>query len=117
MPVLNREDAMLVRHLAELADDARALSQVLAAEADRLLERSRQGDESIDVSSWASVPRSIRVLALRRWLEAALELKLGRAHLSEIERATRSPAEVWLPADWVLLSTGDGRLRVVRKQR
>jgi tRNA(Ile)-lysidine synthase len=117
LPVLLREDTALVRHLAELADDARGLTRALASQADDLLERSRQGDESIDVSSWDPAPRSVRVLALRRWLEAAFGFQVGRAHLREIERALRAPAEVWLPNDWVLFSAGDGRLRVARRQR
>lgn len=114
LPVLRREDPALIQHLADLADDARELLAALAPEAERLLASSLQGDESIDVSSWKSVSRAIRVLALRRWLGRSLGAEPGRAHLLEIERATRAPAEVWLPAGWVLRSAGDGRLRLSR---
>jgi tRNA(Ile)-lysidine synthase len=114
LPAMEREDAALVQHLSDLADDARAVSVALSPLAEQLLAAARQDDESIDVSSWTAAPSPIRQLALRLWLERALAADIGRAHIAMVERAVAAPAEVWLPGGWVVRSVADGRLRLSR---
>jgi tRNA(Ile)-lysidine synthase len=115
LPVLEREDAAIVPHLADVADDARAVSLVLRTQAAELLGLSIQAGDIIDVSSWHSVPTAIRRWALRLWLARSTGREPGRAQLAEIERATGARGEVWLFDGWKVQSAGLGQLRLVRK--
>jgi tRNA(Ile)-lysidine synthase len=114
LPLLAREDPAIAQHVSDLADDARAAQAVLASAARALLERSRQSDGSIDVSTWISEPSAIRRLALRAWLEAETAREPGRAQLVALERALSSSAEVWLAEGWVVRSRRAGTLVLVR---
>jgi tRNA(Ile)-lysidine synthase len=116
LPVLEREDPAIIEHLADLAEEARALSAALLPSAHALLALSTQADDIIDVSMWASSPASIRRLALRIWLERGTGEEPRRSHLAAVDRATGAPAEVWLSAGWVVRSTGNGRLQLGRNR-
>jgi tRNA(Ile)-lysidine synthase len=113
LPVLEREDAALVEHLAALADDARAVAEALAPRAEAVLSSARQADESIDLSCLDSAPAAIRALALRHWLGRATGNEPGRAHLAQLERPVADGLEVWLPEGWVVRSHA-GRLFLTR---
>lgn len=117
LPVLEREDAAIVDHLAELAEEARALSEALRPSAEALLALSVQADDIIDVSTWESSPASIRRLALRIWLERATGEEPRRSHLAAVDRATSAPGEIWLSAGWVVRSAGNGQLQLDRDRQ
>jgi tRNA(Ile)-lysidine synthase len=114
LPVLQREDRAIVEHLADLAEEARALSASLRPTAEALLAASIQADDIIDVSTWASSPASIRRLALRIWLERATGEEPRRSHLAAVDRAMTAAGEVWLSAGWMVRSAGNGRLQLGR---
>jgi tRNA(Ile)-lysidine synthase len=114
MPLLEREDPAVVPHLANLADDARAVTEALQEQARALLQASLQAGESIDVSRWTSAQPAVRTWALRLWLAQVTGVEPGRDHLVAVDRARGAPAEVWLPSGWVLRSRGDGRLLLSR---
>jgi tRNA(Ile)-lysidine synthase len=116
LPLLEREDPAIVEHLADLAEEARALSAALRPNAEALLALSIQANDIIDVSTWASSPASIRRLALRIWLERATGEALRRSHLAAVDRATSAPGEIWLSAGWVVRSAGNGRLQLARSR-
>jgi hypothetical protein len=113
LPLLEREDASIVPHLAELADDARALLAALAPQVDELLAAALQEDESIQLSVLARAPEALRRLALRSWLARATGSDPGRSHLEQLELAADRSVEVWLPKGWVVRSQA-GQLRLSR---
>jgi tRNA(Ile)-lysidine synthase len=114
LPRLAHEDPAIAQHVSDLADDARAVQAVLHGAAQALLDRSRQGDGSIDVSTWTSEPSAVRRSALRAWLERETTHEPGRAQLIALERALSSHAEVWLAAGWVVHSKSTGTLVLAR---
>lgn len=116
LPVLQREDPAIVDHLADLAEEARALSAALLPSAEALLALSIQPDDIIDVSTWRASPAAIRVLALRIWLERATGEEPRRSHLAAVDRATNAPGEIWLSAGWVVRSAGNGQLQLGRNR-
>jgi tRNA(Ile)-lysidine synthase len=97
LPALRVEDAEVDRHLAELADDARDLVELVEHEGARLLAAARvpqPGVECVDVLTLRGAPRALRLEALRQLVEGALA-PLGscrRAHLLELEQAVRGGA-------------------------
>jgi tRNA(Ile)-lysidine synthase len=113
LPQMEREDEAIVAHLADLADDARALLAALAPEVEALLAAALQGDGSIQLSTLQQAPRAIRALALRWWLTRATGSEPGRAHLTQLERADAREVEVWLPEGWVVRGAA-GRLTLAR---
>lgn len=113
LPRLEREDAAIVQHLADLADDARACVEALRPLAEALLARSLQGSDIIDVSSWAREPLAVRRGALRLWLVRATGVEPRRRQLAEIDHAATAPAEIWLARGFALHSAGTGRLQLV----
>lgn len=114
LPVLREEDPAVVEHLADLADDARALGEALDGLAAAALGRARQGHETISLSSLSAEPQGVRQIALRRWVRELAGVELGRAHLSQIERCLRGPGEVWVPGDRRLVIDAEGRARLER---
>jgi tRNA(Ile)-lysidine synthase len=114
LPLLAREDPAIAQHVSDLADDARAAQAVLVSAAQALLDRSRQDDGSIDVSTWVAEPSAVRRYALRAWIESETSHEPGRAQLIALERALSAHAEVWLAAGWVVRSESAGRLVLAR---
>lgn len=114
LPLLEREDPAIAAHLGDLADDARGVSQALDWAATKLLQDSPQHYESIDLSSWSSVPEAIRRRALTRWIAQVTGEAPGRAHLEALSRAPERCCEVWLGGGIAARNTGDHVLRVTR---
>jgi tRNA(Ile)-lysidine synthase len=114
LPGLEREDAAIVQHLADIADDARAVRTALREQAEALLARSIQQDDIIDVSRWGEFAVSVRREALRVWLGRVASSEPSRRQMAEIERALSAPAEVWLAGGFSIESRGDGSLRLAR---
>lgn len=117
LPALLAEDPSIVDHLADLADDARALFEALDAPAAEALGRSRQGTETIDFSRLAPEATAVRQLVFRRWVRELTGEELGRSHLTQIERCLAGPAEVWLPGGWRLRVAAGGLARLERGPR
>jgi len=113
VPWMEREDPAVVNHLADLAEDARAALAALAPQGEAVLDAALQGDGSIQLSTLDSAPRAVRALALRAWLTRCTGSEPGRAHLTQLERASSSNVEVWLAEGWVVRSAA-GRLRLSR---
>jgi len=114
LPVLERENAAIASHLGHLADDARGVSQALDWAAERLLEDSRQHDESIDLSTWKSVPKEVRRRALAQWIALITGTAPARAHIEALSRAPERRCEVWLAGGFTARNHGDQVLRVTR---
>ncbi len=74
---LEAEDARLVDHLTDLADDARAHTEVVTAAAIAL-------GESPALEALRAAPGAIRRAAIRAWA-ARMGFALGRAHLEALE--------------------------------
>ncbi len=94
LPALRSEDADVDRHLAELADDARDLLELVEQEGRMLLaraQRGRDGARAVDVGVLHGAPRAVRREALRQLVEGAIAPALAcrRAHLLELDLATR----------------------------
>ena len=102
LPALAREDAAIVEHLCDLAEDAQALRALLQPQARTALERCSQEPAIIDVSPLNQIPSALRRLVLRAWLEPQLGCELGRAHLEQLEHAALLGGEVWLPRGWLV---------------
>jgi tRNA(Ile)-lysidine synthase len=113
LPRMERENPALTHHLADLADDARALLAALVPQADAVLAAALQGDGSIQLSALERSPQAVRALALRVWLTRQTGCEPGRAHLEQLERAAVRNVEVWLPEGWVARSAA-GVLRLTR---
>lgn len=97
LPALRVEDAEVDRHLAELADDARELVELVEHEGARLLAASvvrQPGARTVDVLALRAAPRALRLEALRQLVEGALTpaLTCRRAHLLELDRAVHAGA-------------------------
>lgn len=113
LPAMEREDSAIVAHLADLADDSRAMLAALSPAVEAVLAAALQGDGSIQLSTLAQAPQAVRALALRSWLLRSTGCEPGRAHLQQLERAGARDVEVWLPEGWVVRCAA-GRLRVSR---
>ncbi|HMI93193.1 MAG TPA: ATP-binding protein, partial [Polyangiales bacterium] len=97
LPALAREDAAIVEHLCDLAEDAHALRALLAPQAREALALCLQEAAIIDVSRLNRIPTALRRLVLRAWLEPLVGGELGRAHIEQLERAALLGGEIWLP--------------------
>ena len=121
LPTLVAEDAALVRHLAQLADDARDCALALDGVADSLLRQvvsGRREECALSVSSVREQPRAIRIAVLRRFIVWALGQSPGRAELTQLDRTLCSDrGEVWLADGASLRASGDGYLRVCTRER
>jgi tRNA(Ile)-lysidine synthase len=99
LPVLHTEDRALVRHLSELADDARDCARLLDSLANTLLEQARLDSETLKISVLDARPSVLRRAALRLWISRALGIQPGRAELTQLDRTLRSArGEVWVSA-------------------
>lgn len=103
LPRLATEDPQVARHLAQLADEARATSRWARRRAERML---AHGTEPHRLSSarLRAAPETVRRAALRRWIVRGTGVAPGRAHLEQIERALGGRGEVWLPGGYRVLA-------------
>jgi tRNA(Ile)-lysidine synthase len=112
LPALVAEDRALVRHLAELADDARDCVELIEHWAERALERALLDSETLEISVLAREPAALRRAALRRWLEPRVG-PLGRAQVSQLDVALRrGRGEVWISAGQCVRAFEDRILRL-----
>lgn len=117
-PVLTAEDPALVRHLAELADDARDCIQLVEQLAEGLLPTLQLDAKTLDIARLQSEPRSLRRAVLRRFALGATGLRLGRAELAQLDQTVcRGRGEVWLAQGHSLRAAGEGRLHASTQTR
>jgi tRNA(Ile)-lysidine synthase len=99
LPALAVEDRAVVRHLAALADDARACARLIDTLAIALLENARLDSETLRISTLLQQTSVLRRAALRLWLLRALGTPPGRAELIQLDRTLSSGrGEVWVSA-------------------
>jgi tRNA(Ile)-lysidine synthase len=117
-PVLTAEDPALVRHLAELADDARDCIQLVDQLAEALLSRVQLDAKTLDIARLQSEPRSLRRAVLRRFVLGSTGQRVGRAELAQLDQTVCSGrGEVWLAQGHSLRAAGEGHLRASTQSR
>lgn len=114
LPVLEREDPAIARHLAKVADDARALRALVRREARRLLRRAAGRRDVL-----AAAPPALRREALAIWVHRASGRRAGRAHLEALDRVVATGrGEVLLNDGWtVAVGEGDALCAYVSRDR
>jgi tRNA(Ile)-lysidine synthase len=118
MPTLLVEDAALVRHLAQLADDARDCALVIDALSETLSSQVTVDGHTLAAALLRGQPRALRVAVLRRFVLRATGQLPGRAELTQLDRALCSDrGEVWLASNVSVRASGDGHLRVCARDR
>jgi tRNA(Ile)-lysidine synthase len=110
-PVLTAEDPALVRHLAQLADDARDCVQLVEQLAEELLMRALRDPKTLDISVLQAQPATLRQSALRLFVLRATGLRIGRAELAQLDQTVRAGrGEVWLAQGHSVRAAGEGQL-------
>lgn len=99
LPALEAEDARLVDHLADLADDARATTRSLTRQGAPLTAEARARPR-LPLDVLTGRPRALRRVALRAYVEARTGHRPGRAHLDTLDRMLQGRGEAWLPGGW-----------------
>jgi len=110
-PVLLQEDPALIRHLAQLADDARDCAQLVDQLAEQLLLRAQLDPQTLDIAVMQTQHPSLRRAALRLFVQRATGLAIGRAELTQLDQTVCSGrGEVWLAQGHSVRAAGEGRL-------
>ena len=113
LPVLRAEDRALVRHLAELADEARDVDRIVEQLAQTLLAQAQLDPETLNISVLRPAAPLLRRAALRRWLDPVSGGRLGRAELLQLDRTLRlGRGEVWISAAHAVRAEAPDRLRL-----
>lgn len=115
-PVLTAEDPALVRHLAQLADDARDCMQLVEQLAQELLARALRDPKTLDISVLQAQPPTLRRAALRLFVHRSTGLIIGRAELAQLDQTVCSGrGEVWLAQGHSVRAAGEGRLLACKR--
>jgi len=112
LPALALEDPSAAVHLAQLADDAREITEVVGRAAVEVLARA-EVEGGLDAVVLLDAPRAIRVEALSRFARGLTGVPAGRAHLHGLERTLEGRGECLLPGGWLVRLVG----RVLAGQR
>jgi tRNA(Ile)-lysidine synthase len=116
LPVLEAENSALVRHLAQLADDAREHMQVIDRLADELFPRASSHPETLEISVLLAEPAALRKAVLLRFVDRATGVNIGRAELTQLDHIVcRGAGEVWLSAGYSVHASETGWLRVRKR--
>ena len=112
LPMLSAENPNLVPHLANLAEEARALRTLLDTQARALVDPTLEGREHraacLPVKLLKSAAPPLQSEGLRRWIEATTGQRPGRAQLeAAADLLQRGAGEVWLRAGWSLWRVSD----------
>lgn len=97
LPLMAAEDPRIVQHLAELADDARELRELVDRAAIALLAEAASGPRELRVEPLRDATPSVRAEALARWVEAMVGVPARRAHVIALEHAICGRGEALLP--------------------
>lgn len=114
LPLLSEEDPEVAAHLADLAEDARAVIELLEPQVATLHAAARGEDGALSIERCASAPTALRRLVLQRWASEATGAPASRAHVEALDLCLRGRGEVRLPGDLVAVVDG-GRLVVRRR--
>ncbi len=115
LPQLSAENPQISLHLAAVADDARALRELVSEAALRALQRCDGR-----IAELAEECSAVRRSALKLHVESRTQTKLQRTHLVALERMLSGGGQVRLPGDYVADLGSDGRLvmeRVAKRGR
>lgn len=115
LPLLVREDARVVEHLADLADDAALVLELIEAMAAGIVSAAREAPRILRSEPFRRAPAACRREALAAAIEEDTLLRPSRAQLLELERLLRGHGEVLLPAGWRVRGE-PGRLVVERRE-
>lgn len=107
LPALALENPAIVRHLSDLADDARDQEKMIAFHAHNLLREACNDSRTLSKPLLRKVDRATRRAALRLWISAQTGFDPGRSHIEQIDRAMNRRGEIWLPQGWVVFITKD----------
>lgn len=102
MPLLQREDARVVEHLAALADEAAALEAALDLDTPAL---PASGTREVALEA-IDLPAPVRARWLRGWILGETGLTVGRRHLTDIGRLLTGRGEVLLGSGWAVRREG-----------
>ena len=115
-PALTAEDPALIRHLAQLADDARDCVQLVEQLAEELLTRALLDPKTLDISLLHAQPATLRQTALRLFVRRSTGLHIGRAELAQLDQTVcTGRGEVWLAQGHSVRAAGEGRLLVFKR--
>ena len=109
LPLLTEEDPEVAAHLSDLAEDARAVIELLEPQVDALWQAARAEDGSLSLERCAAAPTALRRLLLMRWAAEVTGTPASRANVEALELCLRGRGEVRLPGD-LLAVVKDGRL-------
>ena len=107
LPILTMENPSIVRHLADLADDARDQEKTIVGCAHKLLREARNDSRTLSRTSLRTADRATRRAALRLWISSQTGVEPGRSHIEQIDRAMMRKGEIWLPQGWIVFITKD----------
>ncbi len=98
MPALVAEDPRAIEHLAQIADDVRALRALVAAQGAALLDMARL-PAGLDAAALRAAPEPVRREALARWVGEVSGAPASRAHLLSLERTLEGQGETLLAGE------------------
>jgi tRNA(Ile)-lysidine synthase len=101
LPRLTREDPRLVDHLAELADDAAGLLELLEAMASGVVAAAQDEPGRLRSEPFRRAPQACRREALAQALREHTGSRPSRVQLLEVERLLRGRGEVPLSGGWL----------------
>lgn len=109
LPLLEREDPQVVRHVADLADDARDAAALLRS----LAQQARVRMEG-QVARLREEPALLRRWVLRQLVEENTGAALARTHVTALDRMLWRGGEVRVPGDAVVSIAHSGELAIAR---
>lgn len=107
LPLLERENPRIVEQLAELADEARDVSRLVAVGGERLLATARTGPRALSITRLADASRPERLAAVAAWITAECGLGPSRAQLVAIDRLIEHPGAVRVSAEETVERDGE----------
>lgn len=113
LPGMIAEDARIIRHLADLADEARGVEALLGRLARPAIEEMRD-EPRVAVEILSGLERPLRRRVLRGWAEGVTGEQVGRPHVEDLDRLVLHPGEVLLPREWTARREGS-EIHLVRE--
>lgn len=112
LPALAQENPHVAPSLCALADEAREVRRLIAAECARVLGAGRP-----NVAVLREVSPVVRRWVLKAWCERELGTSLLRTHVVSLERMLERGGEVRLPGDWIATLDGESNVLLQPKQK
>jgi len=113
LPMAQREDARVVEHLKQIAEEARDINKMLESMAASCLGDPRITAVSLPVDLLRERPAPLQIAAIRHWLQGTVSGSPSRAHLEAVAKLLVGSGEVWLSDGWVATLHND---EIVLKQ-